>query len=162
MQIALLIVLSLAGSACKKGAPLDTKAIRGWAASAGYQWIEGPDEIHSEQAFFDYINGAAQPIIDLGWKRSVYGVLTKDKTRLRLSAHEMANPKAATSLLEQNTFRDTQLIAVGERAVYWDRGKFSRGILFQKGSLVCELTLEKDGTRDQLLALASALEALTE
>ena len=66
LQIALLIILALTTSACKPGSSLDPKAIRGWAESEGYQWIEGPDEIRTEQAFFDYINGAAQPIIDLG------------------------------------------------------------------------------------------------
>jgi len=160
--IAALIVLALAASACKRGSSLETKAIGGWAEGEGYQWIEGPDEIRTEQAFFDYINGAAQPIIDLGWKRSLYGVLTRDKTRLRLSAHEMADSNTAVDLLEQSTFKDTQPIAVADRAVYWDRGKFSRGILFQKGSLVCELTLEKGGSRAKLLGLASSLQALTE
>ena len=153
-----LIVLVVAASACKRGAPLDTKAISGWAEGEGYQWIEGPDEIRTEQEFFDYINGAAQPIIDLGWKRSVYGVLTRDKSLLRLTVHEMGDSKAAAALLDQSVFNDTQPIAVGERAVYWDRGAFSKGILFQKGNLVCELTLEKDGSKDKLLGLASSLE----
>lgn len=157
-----LIVLVAAASACKRGAPLDTKALSGWAAAEGYQWIEGPDEIRTEQAFFDYIDGAAQPIIDLGWKRSVYGVLNRDESRLRLTVHEMGDSKAAAALLAQNTFKDTQPIAVAEKAVYWDRGAFSKGILFQKGNLVCELTLEKEGTKAKLLGLASSLEALTE
>ena|GEM_PF-3240821 len=160
--IAALIVLALAASACKRGSSLETKAIGGWAEGEGYQWIEGPDEIRTQQAFFDYINGAAQPIIDLGWKRSVYGVLTKDKARLRLTVHEMLDSKAAVALLEQSAFQDTQPIAVGDRAFYWDRGAFSKGILFQKGNLVFELTLEKEGDKDKLLGLASSLEALTE
>lgn len=157
-----LIVLMVAAPACKRGTPLDAKAISGWAEGEGYQWIEGPDEIRTEQEFFDYINGAAQPIIDLGWKRSVYGVLNRDKSRLRLAVHEMGDSKAAAALLAQNTFKDTQPIAAGERAVYWDRGAFSKGILLQKGNLVCELTLEKEGNKDKLLGLASSLEALTE
>ena len=157
-----LIVLSVAASACKRGAPLDTKAIRGWAEGEGYQWIEGPDEIRTEQAFFDYINGAAQPIIDLGWKRSVYGVLNRDKSLLRLTVHEMGDSKAAAALLEQSAFNDTQSIAIGERAVYWDRGAFSKGILFQKGNVVCELSLEKEGNKAKLLGLASSLETLTD
>jgi hypothetical protein len=157
-----LIVLVAAASACKRGATLDTKALSGWAAAEGYQWIEGPDEIRTEQAFFDYIDGAAQPIIDLGWKRSVYGVLNRDKSRLRLTVHEMGDSKAAAALLAQNTFKDTQPIAFAERAVYWDRGAFSKGMLFRKGNLVCELTLEKEGTKTKLLGLASSLEALTE
>ena len=157
-----LIALVVAASACKRGTALDTKAIRGWAEGEGYQWIEGPDEIRTEQAFFDYIDGAAQPIIDLGWRRSVYGVLTKDKARLRLTLHEMLDSKAAVALLGQNAFNDTQPIAVGDRAVYWDRGAFSKGILFQKGNVVCELTLEKEGNQAKLLGLASSLEALTD
>jgi hypothetical protein len=160
--IAIFILLALTAHACKPGSPLDTRAIRGWAQSEGYEWIEGPGEIRTEQAFFDYINGAAQPIIDLGWKRSLYGLLTRDNVRLRLTVHEMADSKAALALLEQNTFTDTQAIAVADRAVYWDRGKFSKGILFQKAALVCELTLEKDGTKDTLLALATTLQALAE
>lgn len=157
-----LIVLALAASACKGGATLDTKAIIGWAEGEGYQWIEGPDEIRTEQAFFDYVDGAAQPIIDLGWKRSVYGVLTRAKARLRLTFHEMADSKAAAALLTQNTFKDTQPIAVGDRAVYWDRGAFSKGILFQKGNIICELALEKEGNKDKLLGLASSLETLAD
>ena len=160
--IAVLIVLALLATACKPRSPLETKAIRGWAESQGYAWVEGPDEIRTEQAFFDYIDGAAQPIIDLGWKRSLYGVLTKDKARLRLTLHETLDSKAAAALLAQNAFKDTQPIAVGDRAVYWDRGAFSRGILFQKGNVVCELTLEKEGSQAKLLGLASSLEALTE
>lgn len=157
-----LVGLSVAASACKRGAPFNTKAIRAWAGGEGYQWIEGPDEIRTEQAFFDYINGAAQPIIDLGWRRSLYGVLTKDKTRLRLTVHEMGDSKEAVALLAQNAFKDTQPIAVGDRAVYWDRGAFSKGILFQKENVVCELTLEKEGSQAKLLGLASSLEALTD
>lgn len=160
--IALLIVLALTFSACKRGSPLETRAISGWAEGEGYQWVEGPDEIRTEQAFFDYINGAAQPIIDLGWKRSLYGVLTRDKDRLRLTLHEMADSKAAAALLAENAFKDTQPIAVGDRAVYWDRGAFSKGVLFQKGNVVCELTLEKEGSQAKLLGLASSLEALTD
>ena len=158
-----LVTLALMVSACPKIAAVsDSKGIRGWAEGEGYQWVEGPDEIRTEQAFFDYINGAAQPIIDLGWKRSLYGLLTKDRTRLRLTLHEMLDEKAAAALLAQNTFKDTQPITVGDRAVYWDRGAFSKGILFQKGNLVCELTLEKEGNQAKLLGLASSLEALTE
>lgn len=161
LPIVALIVLALATSACKGGPSLETDAISGWAEREGYQWTEGPDEIRTEQAFFDYINGGAQPIIDLGWKRSVYGVLTKDKARLRLTIHQMADSKASVALLEQNVFQDTQPVALGDRAVYWDRGAFSKGILFRKGNLVCELTLEKGGTKNKLLGLASSLEALT-
>jgi len=157
-----LIVLVVVPSACKRGSPFETKAMSGWAEGEGYQWIEGPDEIQTEQAFFDYINGAAQPIIDLGWKRSVYGLLTKDKSRLRLTVHELLDPKAADALLTQNTFKNTKRIVVGDRAVYWDRGVFSKGILFQKGNLVCELTLEKDGNKAKLLDLASSLVSLTD
>ena len=158
-----LVTLALLVSACpRRTAVSDSKEIRGWAEGEGYQWIEGPDEIRTQQAFFDYINGAAQPIIDLGWKHSVYGVLTKDKARLRLAVHEMLDSKAAIALLEQNAFQDTQPIAVGHRAVYWDRGAFSRGILFQKGNLVCELTLEKGGQKDKLLGLATSLETLAD
>ncbi len=160
--IVALIVLAVAASACKGGGTLGTKVIRGWAESQGYAWVEGPEEVRTEQAFFDYINGAAQPIIDLGWKRSLYGVLTSEKSRLRLTVHKMVDAKAAVALLEQNVFHDTQSIALGDRAVYWDRGTFSKGILFQKGSLVCELSLEKEGNREKLLGLASSLEALTE
>lgn len=162
IPITVLIVLALAASACKPRSLLDTNAIRGWAEGEGYQWIEGPDEIRTEQGFFDYINGAAQPIIDLGWKRSLYGVLTKDKARLRLTLHEMLDAKPAAALLAQSTFKDTQPIGVGDRAVYWDRGAFSKGILFQKGNLVCELALEKEGSQARLLGLASSLEALTD
>ena len=161
-QIIALIVLGVAASACKRGAPLGTQALRGWAEGEGYAWVEGPDEIRTEQEFFDYVNGAAQPIIDLGWKRSVYGVLTRDKSRLRLTVHEMSDPKAAAALLEQSAFNDTQSIAVGDRAVYWDRGAFSKGILFQKGNVVCELSLEKEGNKAKLLGLASSLETLTD
>jgi len=157
-----LIVPVVAASACKRGAPLDTRAISGWAEAEGYQWIEGPEEIRTEQAFFDYIDGAAQPIIDLGWKRSVYGVLNRDKSRLRLTVHEMGDSKAAAALLAQNTFKDTQPIAFAESAIYWDRGPFSKGILFRKGNLVCELTLEKEGTKAKLLGLASSLETLAD
>ncbi len=158
-----LVTLALLVFACpKRAAVTDSKVIRGWAEREGYLWIEGPDEIQTEQEFFDYINGAAQPIIDLGWKRSVYGVLAKDKARLRLTLHEMGDSKAAAALLAQNTFKDTQPIAVGERALYWDRGAFSKGILFQKGNVVCELTLEKEGSQAKLLGLASSLEALTQ
>ena len=162
LTIVALIVLALAVSACKRGSPFETRAIRGWAEDEGYQWIEGPDEIQTEQAFFDYVNGAAQPIIDLGWKRSVYGVLKKEQARLRLTLHEMLDSKAAVALLEQSAFHDTQSIGVGERAVYWDRGAFSKGILFQKGNLVCELSLEKEGNKAKLLGLASSLETLTD
>jgi hypothetical protein len=158
-----LVTLALLASACPKRAVVkDSKGIRGWAEGEGYQWIEGPDEIRTEQAFFDYINGAAQPIIDLGWKRSLYGVLTRDKSRLRLTLHEMLDSKAAAALLAENAFKDTQPIAVGDRAVYWDRGAFSKGILFQKENVVCELTFEKEGNKDKLLGLASSLETLTE
>jgi hypothetical protein len=162
LPIVALIVLALATSACKGGPSLETDEISGWVESEGYQWTEGPDEIRTEQAFFDYIDGGAQPIIDLGWKRSVYGVLTNDEARLRLTVHEMLDSKTAAALLEQNVFQDTQPVALGDRAVYWDRGAFSKGILFQKGNLVCELTLEKDGSKDKLLGLASSLESLTE
>ena len=48
-----IIVLIVPVSACKRGSPFDTKAIHGWAEGEGYQWIEGPDEIQTEQAFFD-------------------------------------------------------------------------------------------------------------
>lgn len=157
-----LVTLALLVSACPRGAAVtDSKVIRGWAEAEGYQWIEGPDEIRTEQAFFDYINGAAQPIIDLGWKRSLYGVLTKDEARLRLTLHEMADSKAAAALLAENAFKDTQPIGVGDRAVYWDRGAFSKGILFRKGNLVCELTFEKEGNKDKLLGLTSSLDTLT-
>ncbi len=158
----LLILLVIAFSACKREAALGTEAIRGWAESHGYGWVEGPDEILTEQAFFDYINGAAQPIIDRGWKRSVYGVLTRDTIRLRLTLHEMADPEAAASLLEQSAFGDTQPVDVGDRAVYWDRGAFSKGILSRIGNFVCELTLVKDGNREEVLSLARSLEALAE
>jgi hypothetical protein len=160
--ITALIVLALVACACKRGSPPDTESIRKWAGSQGYTWVEGPDEIRTEQGFFDYIDGAAQPIIDLGWKRSVYGVLIREKVRLRLAVHEMADSKASLALLEENTLKDTQPVAVADRAIYWDRGEFSKGILFQKGSLVCELTMERDGTKDKLLGLASSLKALAE
>ena len=162
LTIVALTVLALSVSGCKRGSPLETGAIHGWAEDEGYQWIEGPDEIQTEQAFFDYVNGAAQPIIDLGWKRSVYGVLKKGQARLRLTLHEMLDSKGAVTLLEQSAFNDTQSISVGERAVYWDRGAFSKGILFQKGNLVCELSLEKKGDKAKLLGLASSLETLTD
>ncbi len=151
-----------AAPSCKKEAPLGVKEILGWAEGAGYEWVEGPDEIRTEQAFFDYINGAAQPIIDLGWKRSLYGVLDKGESRLRLTIHEMTDSKAAVSLLEQSSFSDTEPIDLADRAINWDRGEFSRGILFQKQSFVCELTFQKGGNKDLLIGLASSLEALAE
>jgi len=156
------IVPGVLAFACTRRSPLDTKGIRNWGEAAGYAWVEGPDEIRTEQAFFDYIDGGAEPIIDLGWKCSLYGVLAKGENRLRLALHEMSNPKAAAALFEQNVFKDTQPIALGERAFYWDRGAFSRGIFFLKGDVVCELTLEKGGDKDTLLALASSLEARIE
>jgi hypothetical protein len=74
----------------------------------------------------------------------------------------MGDPKSAAALLEQNTFKDAQPIAVGERAIYWDRGAFSKGILFQKGGVVCEIILEKEGNKDKLLGLASSLGSLSD
>ena len=153
-----LVTAALLASACSRTSAVDIKEIRGWAKNHGYQWIEGPDEVRTEQAFFDYIDGAAQPIIDLGWKRSLFGVLEKDRARLRLAVHEMRNPQTAAALLGQNAFDDTQSIAVGERAIYWDRGLFSKGILFQKKAVTCELVFEKEGAQAELLDLASSLE----
>jgi hypothetical protein len=72
----------------------------------------------------------------------------------------MSDAKAAAALFEQSAFDDTQPVSVGDRAVHWDRGTFSRGILFQKGSLVCELTFVKEGGKDRLLGLANSLETL--
>ena len=160
--IAALIVLALAATECKRVSPLDTRAIGEWADGEGYSWVEGPDEIRTEQAFFDFINGAAQPIIDLGWKRSVFGILEKGEDRLRLTVHQMTRPQGAVTLLEQNLFEDVQPVAVGERGVYWDRGTFSRGILFRKGAFACELTLEKEGSKEKAVGLASSLAARIE
>lgn len=153
------LVLTGAASACKRAGPLDVDAIRGWAESAGYAWEEGPDEIRTEQAFFDYIDGAAEPIIALGWKRSVYGVLTRDEGRLRLAVHEMNSPREAIALYDQNVFKDTESISVGERAVYWDRGAYSEGVFLQKGAFYCELVFQKKGGKEALLGLASSLAA---
>ncbi len=156
------IVLGVAASACKPRSPLDAAGIRKWAKAQGYGWVEGPDEIRTEQAFFDTIDGGAEPIIDLGWKRSLYGVLSKGESRLRLTLHEMTDSRAAAALFEQNVFKDTEPIALGDRAFYWDRGAFSRGIFFQKGDVVCELSLEKGGDKEAAVALASSLEARIE
>lgn len=160
LLIVALIILALTPSACTRRSTVDIKEMRGWAESEGYHWREGPDEVKTDQDFFDYINGAAQPIIDLGWKRSVFGVLEKDTARLRLTVHEMRDPKAAGALLEQNLFDDTQSILIGDRAVCWDRGLFSRGIIFQKKGIVCELILEKEEDKDVLLNLARGMEKL--
>lgn len=154
-----LIVLAVAAPACKRGSPLDTRSIRDWAESEGYAWNEGPDPIRTEEDFFNYIDGAAQPIIDLGWKRSEYGLLNRGEIRLRLAIHEMRTPKAAAALLEQNVFKDARSVPLGDRAVYWDLGLFSKGVFFKKGSLYCELVFEKEGGKDELLGLASSLEA---
>lgn len=162
LSIIALVILAVVSTACRPGAPLSAKAIRGWAKAQGYQWTEGPDEVQTEQQFFDYIDGAAQPIIDLGWKRSVLGALRKDKARLRLTAHEMRDSKAALDLFEQNRFNGTQPIALGERAAYWERGASSKGILFQKKAFFCELFLQGSRTKEDLLRLASSLEHLTE
>ena len=162
LPVIALVVLAVAAAACRQGAPLSAKAIRGWAEGEGYQWMEGPDEIRTEQQFFDYIDGAAQPIIDLGWKRSVFGVLRKGEARLRLTVHEMRDPKAALALFEQNRFNGARPIALGERAAYWERGTSMRGILFQRKAFFCELILEKGGTKGDLLGLASSLEHLTD
>ena len=96
----------------------------------------------------------------LGLERSVFGVLEKGTARFRLTLHEMRHRKAAVALMEQNLFDDTQSIQVGDRAVYWDRGLFSRGILFRKKGLVCELILEKEPNKDTLLRLAQGMEKL--
>jgi hypothetical protein len=157
-----LVTAAVFASACSRKSAVDTEEIRGWAKNHGYQWIEGPDEVRTEQEFFDSIDGAAQPIIDLGWKRSLFGALEKDKARLRLTVHEMLNPQAAAALLGQNVFDDTQSVVVGERAIYWDRGLFSKGIIFQKKALYCELIFEKEGKKEELLELASSLEGLIE
>jgi hypothetical protein len=159
LLIIALLVLADATSACRRAGPLDPDSIRQWAETAGYAWIEGPDEIRTEQAFYDYVNGAAQPIIDLGWKRSVYGVLTREGRRLRLAVHEMKSPREAIALFDQNVAGDTQPVSVGEKAVTWDRGEFSRGILFRQASLSCELVFEKEGGKEELLGLASSLAA---
>jgi hypothetical protein len=152
-------VLVGANAACERSGPLEVESIRQWAETAGYAWIEGPDEIRSEQAFYDYVNGAAQPIIDLGWKRSVYGVLTREGRRLRLTVHEMKSPREAIAIFDQNVAGDTQPVSVGEKAVTWDRGEFSRGILFRQAALSCELVFEKEGGKEELLGLASSLAA---
>ena len=155
--VALVIAALLSGS-CTRRSGLDTGEIREWAKAEGYVWSDGPDEIRTQEAFFDYIDGAAQPIIDLGWKHSLFGVLEKGDSRLRLTVHKMVSPKEAAALFDQNVFDDTRPIDVGERAVSWDRGVFSKGILFQKGSFVCELVFEKEGGQAELLDLASSLE----
>ena len=98
-----------------------------------------------------------QPIIDLGWRRSVYGVLTRDGSRLRLAVHEMKSPREAVALFDQNVSSDTEPASVGEKAVIWDRGEFSKGILFRKMILYCELVFEKEGGQAELLDLASSL-----
>ena len=152
-----ILVLAGAASSCRRSGPLDVDSIRQWAEIAGYAWIEGPDEIRTEQAFFDYVDGAAQPIIDLGWRRSVYGVLTRDGSRLRLAVHEMKSPREAVALFDQNVSSDTEPASVGEKAVIWDRGEFSKGILFRKMILYCELVFEKEGGQAELLDLASSL-----
>lgn len=157
-----LVTATVLAFACSRRSAMDTEEIHGWAKNDGYQWIEGPDEVRTEQEFFDYIDGAAQPIIDLGWKRSLFGVVEKDKARLRLTVHEMLNPQAAAALLEQNVFDDTQSIVLGERAIYWDRGLFSKGIIFQKKAVYCELIFEKEGKKDELLRQAASLEGLIE
>ena len=157
-----LVIAAVLTCACSRRSAVDAREMRGWAKNEGYQWSEGPDEVRTEQEFFDSIDGAAQPIIDLGWKRSLFGVLEKDKAHLRLSVHEMVNPKAAVALLEQSVFKDTRSIAVGERAIYWDRGLFSKGIIFQKKAVYCELIFDKGGEEDELLKLASSLEGLIE
>jgi hypothetical protein len=160
LLIVVVTVLALSASACTRRSTVDIKAIRAWADSEGYQWIQGPDEIQTEQDFFNYINGAAQPIIDLGWKRSVFGILQKGETRLRLSVYEMRDPKAAVRLLEDNRLRDSQSTLVGDLAFYWDRGLFSKGLLFQKKGSVCEIILEKEEDKGVLLSLAGGMEEL--
>lgn len=133
-----------------------------WAEENGYQWSEGPDEISTNEGFYNYIDGAAQPIIDLGWKGSVFGTLEKETSRLRLTIHEMKNPRAATALFGQSAFHGTQQVAVGERGIYWDRGLFSKGIIFQKKNVFCELIAEKQAGKATLLVLASSLASLME
>jgi len=147
---------------CTRGSMPAIQEISEWVEENGYQWSEGPDEIRTNQGFFNYIDGAAQPIIDLGWKRSIFGSLEKETSRLRLTIHEMANPRAATALFGQSAFRGTQPVAVGERGMYWDRGPFSKGIIFQNKNVFCELIAEKQVGRATLLVLASSLASLTE
>jgi hypothetical protein len=139
-----------------------TQRIGEWAEENGYQWSEGPDEIRTNEGFFNYIDGAAEPIIALGWKRSVFGTLEKETRRLRLTIHQMDNPRAATALFGQNAFQRTEPVAVGERGIYWDRGLFSKGIIFQKKNVLCELIGEKQAERGTLLVLASSLAGLIE
>ena len=160
LLIVTLLVLALSPCACTRTSMVEIQGIRAWAGREGYQWSEGPDEIKTEKDFFDYIDGAAQPIIDLGWKRSIFGVLQKDETRLRITVHEMRDSKAAVALLEENLFKDTQSILVGDRAFYWDRGLFSKGIFFQKKSATCEVILEKEKDKNVLLNLARGFEKL--
>ena len=162
-----LLILSLIGTTlflftCTRRSTPAIQEITEWAGEHGYRWGEGPDEIQTDEDFFNYIDGAAQPIIDLGWKRSVFGSLEKEASRLRLTIHEMRNPRAASTLFGQNAFRDTQSVTVGDRAIYWDRGPFSKGIIFQKKSLFCELIAERQVGKVTLLVLASSLAGLME
>jgi hypothetical protein len=147
---------------CTRRSTPAIQEITEWAGEHGFQWGEGPDEIQTDEEFFNYIDGAAQPIIDLGWKRSVFGSLAKETSRLRLTIHEMKNPRAATALFGQSVFHGTQPVTVGERGIYWDRGPFSKGIIFQKGNVFCELIAEKQMGRVTLLVLASSLAGLME
>ena len=162
-----LLILALIGTTlflftCTRRSTPATQQMSEWVTENGYQWREGPDEIRTNEGFFNYIDGAAQPIIDLGWKRSVFGSLEKEASRLRLTIHEMKNPRAATALFGQNAFHDTQSVAVGERGLYWDRGPFSKGIIFQQKNVFCELIAEKQAGRATLLVLASSLAGLME
>jgi hypothetical protein len=162
LLIVTFIILTLLSSACTRQSVPTTQEVSEWVAESGYRWSEGPDEIRTNEGFFNYIDGAAQPIIDLGWKRSVFGTLEKETSRLRLTIHEMKNPRAATALFGQSAFHGTQPVAVGERGIYWDRGLFSKGIIFQKNNLFCELIAEKQAGKATLLVLASSLAGLME
>ncbi len=133
-------------------------AIISWTKQEGYRWLEGPEQARTPEELFSYIDGGAQPLIELGWRRALFGSLAKGAGTFRLVLHEMKSPEAARALFEQNAIEGASSPAgLGDRALYWEAGASSMGILLQKGPCYLELSLEGKGTKEGLTALASSL-----
>lgn len=152
---------ALALLASCSGARLDEQQVKPLGSTTGWAWVQAPELLDTPLELYKRINGAGEKLIQLGWKRAIFGTLEKNGLTVHLIIHELENAAAASSLVARDEYPKAQEIAAGDGGIYWQSGLASEGILYHQGPRLYELTIDKKQALEELMPLIDALERLT-